>query len=296
MKPFSLRQLASIPFAVILCAGLAVGSETTEVEWEIPEDTNAIESLTPEQAREIAGRFLGVSITVPFSPVDGNGVFNFALPLNGLTELDAATAEALARYGDPGCIALNGVRTLPEDVGRALAKTPSFALLLNGITKLEPATARSLAEYRGDLHLNGLEDLPTEVAKEIGQYRAGCLSLGGLKTLSPEAAKELAKYRGSWLGLNGLTTLSGEAARELATFKGDDLCLDSVTDLSPEAATALGSFCGSAIELDSVTLLSEQTARSLACFGGVNCRCGGSRNCLPRLPEPSPRAKPGKCV
>ena len=65
---------------------------------ELPADTSAIESLTPEQARRLAADFPGerVEITIMGS---SKATFFRSLPMNCLKALDADTAKALAGFG-----------------------------------------------------------------------------------------------------------------------------------------------------------------------------------------------------
>ena len=58
---------------------------------ESPEDTNQIESLTPEQARKLAKEFPGVDVMLEITGI-GELTMQYCLPLIGLKSLDASTA------------------------------------------------------------------------------------------------------------------------------------------------------------------------------------------------------------
>jgi hypothetical protein len=158
---------------------------------ELPEDTNKIESLTPEQARKLAEDFLGVEIDV--KGFGKRGVPG-CLPLNGLKSLDAETARALAGYGK-GPLPLNGLTTLDAETAKALVEFKSLYLFLSGLTTLDAATAKSLAEskaWNGDLSAVTAFDSPDSVAiAQALAAREGRLALTNLKKISPKTLSAL---------------------------------------------------------------------------------------------------------
>jgi hypothetical protein len=83
---------------------------------ELPDDTNKITSLTPEQAKRLVAEV----------KVDG-------LSLNGLTTLDATTAKALAEF--KGDLTLSGLTTLDADTAKALAEFKGGRLDLDGLQR-----------------------------------------------------------------------------------------------------------------------------------------------------------------
>jgi hypothetical protein len=106
---------------------------------DLPEDTDKITSLTPEQAKRLVAEV----------KIDG-------LSLNGLTTLDADTAKALAEF--KGDLTLSGLTTLDADTAKALAESKGYYLNLNGLTTLDADTAKALAEFKGGrLDLDGLQ-------------------------------------------------------------------------------------------------------------------------------------------
>ena len=207
-------------FAAAGLAGLVVAvSLTAPVQADdLPKDTNAITSLTPEQAKKLAAEFKG-----------------FVLFLNGLTALSPETATALAGF-EGKRLDLNGLTTLSPETATALAGFKGDQLLLNGLTTLSPETAEALAGFRGDeLLLDGLAALSPETARALAGFKVEDLSLAGLTTLSPEAATSLAGFKGEELFLNGLTTLSPQTATALAAIQSN-FSLAGITALdSPDS-------------------------------------------------------------
>lgn len=115
----------------------------------------------------------------------------------GLTQLDAATAEALAEFKG-GLLAFDRLQTLAPASARALARFQGH-LDLSGLTGLEPQTAEALAAFAGgSLYLDGLTafDGPDSlaVAKALAS-RAGPLSLAGLEKISPKSLTALLEKR-----------------------------------------------------------------------------------------------------
>ena len=183
--------LTAAALAVIV---LSMAAPRRAMADELPKDTNKIESLTPEQARKLVKEFPGVvvEIEMPFGKPRVPG----CLPLNGLKSLNAETARALTGYDR-----LNG------------------PLLLAGLTTLDADTAKSLAEFKG-----------------------GFLNLGGLTALDAEAAKALAaapRWDGQLPGLTALDSPDSVAvATALATRKGP-LWLPNLEKISPKTLSAL---------------------------------------------------------
>jgi|LakMenEpi03Aug12_release.lakeMendotaPanAssembly.Ray.scaffolds.fasta_scaffold47667_5 beta-lactamase regulating signal transducer with metallopeptidase domain len=242
-----------------------------------PQDTNAIESLTAEQARTLVAELSvaqvpGVSVQIETGY--GPQTMRRCLSLKGLKSVDAETAQAIAGY-TIGPILLDGLPTLSDDAARALAqhKRP---LSLNGLTTLSDEAARALSQHKGWLSLNGLTTLSDEAAKALGQHDGDWLYLNGLTTLSDAAAGALAQNKCDHLFLNGLTTLSDAAARALSRHKGRHLFLNGLTTLSESAAEALaGKQPLSSISLNGLTSLSAEAATALAKHSGNKLSLNG---------------------
>jgi hypothetical protein len=209
MKRFVTPLLGFLVLASLLLGPLAVMAD------ELPKDTNKITRLTREQARELAETFPGVT---------GADTFNFrdGLPLNGLKELEADVARALAAYSK-GPMFLNGLTTLEADTATALAGFKGLLLAVDGLKTLNPTTAKALAQFKGwGLSLAGLTALDAETAKALAKYE-GRLGLDGLTTLDVDTAKALAGFKGGGLSLKGLAALDVDAANALASYAGEEL-------------------------------------------------------------------------
>ena len=230
---------SSLLVVAVMVAGMSLGHSLSLAD-ELPEDTNKIESLTPEQARKLAKEFPGVTVEFEIKGF-GKPRVPDCLPLNGLKSLDAETARALAGYGK-GPLVLSGLTTLDADTAKALAEFKGLRLDLSGLTTLDVCTAKALAEFRGQLHLNGLTTFDPDTFKALTELKGDLLPLNGLTTLSAETAKALAaaeKWDGRLLRINALDSPDAVAvAQALATRKGP-LKLPNLKRLSPKTLTAL---------------------------------------------------------
>jgi len=225
--------LATACMVAVVAAGAAAPRPALAAEEQaLPEDTNAITSLTPEEAKKLvaeSGRQLN---------------------LCSLTSLSPEVAAVLAGFKGEG-FCLDGLTTLSPEAAGALAKLPlqpdsgNCWLSLNGLTSLTPETAKALAEFTGErLHLNGLTTLSPEAATALAGSQSNSLLLLRLTAITPEVATALADFKGAYLQLDGLTTLSDEVAMAFAGAKCRALLLLSLTTLSPEAAMAFGKSAG----------------------------------------------------
>lgn len=150
------------------------------------------------------------------------------LQLAGLTELDAATAQALATFGG--------------------------TLDLSGLTDLQPEVSTALAAHMGIIRLDSLAAIGGSVAPLVrrraprGSTQPG-LSLGGLTRITAHDAQFLAQVQGD-LYLNGLTHVDAQQAQYLAQRQGDGdkelgtLHLDCWQQPSAAALQALGAYRG----------------------------------------------------
>ena len=230
---------SSLLVVAVMVAGMSLGHSLSLAD-ELPEDTNKIESLTPEQARKLAKEFPGVTVEFEIKGF-GKPRVPDCLPLNGLKSLDAETARALAGYGK-GPLVLSGLTTLDADTAKALAEFKGLRLDLSGLTTLDVCTAKALAEFRGQLHLNGLTTFDPDTFKALTELKGELLPLNGLTTLSAETAKALAaaeKWDGRLLRINALDSPDAVAvAQALATRKGP-LKLPNLKKIPPKTLSAL---------------------------------------------------------
>lgn len=154
---------------------------------------------------------------------------------------------------------------------RRQRKSNRFLTLAN-VVSVTPAAAEILLEWDGCLDLDGLPDLPADVAHVLGGFR-GRMSFGSLTALTEEAAGGLAKHNNSLaldglpqipprvakalvsrptpkgakclrsLSLKGLQQLPASVAKVLARYDGE-LILGGQFDLSPEVAEGLAAHTG----------------------------------------------------
>jgi len=238
---------------------------------------NGVKALSTDAAKALAQR-------------KGGGPSN-KVCLDGLESLTALGAAALAEsHGHNWDGRLPAMKTIPEDVAKALAKRQG-GLSLDGLTSLSEESAKAIGGKLGGnlprltslsvesakailgpnrtLILNGLTALPDDVAVVIaGKNSSGDLHLGGLTTLTPLAAKAISQRNGD-LHLNGLTTISNDTLKALAEHKAGGnsrplAYLKGLTTISDEGAAILASWpkwCG---ELPALTTLSEKSAIALA--------------------------------
>lgn len=216
--------------------------------------------------------------------------------LDGVESLTVEAAEALAQtHGHNWDGRLPAMKTIPEDVARALAKRQG-GLSLEGLTSLSSEAAKALGgklvghlprltsltvgsakaiagpvpgQFHRTLNLDGLTALPDDIAVAIGgKDSRGNLYLNGLTSLTPIAAKAICQREGD-LYLNGLTTISDETLKTLAEHKSPAYArpivyLRGLTSLSDEGAAILAAWPKWSGELPALAKLSEKVALELA--------------------------------
>jgi hypothetical protein len=230
----------SLLLVALLVSGFSLGLAPARADG-LPEDTNKIESLTPEQARKLAEEFPGVDVEIEIKGY-GKQKKRACLPMNGLKSLDAETAKALAGYGN-GPLLLNGLTALDADTAKALAESKAWDGRLLNLTTLDADAAKALADFKGQsLSLNGLTTLDAEAAKALACSKAWHGRLPNLTTLDANTAKALAaadKWDGLLPSLTALDTADSVAvAQALATRKGP-LSLPNLKKISPKTLAAL---------------------------------------------------------
>jgi len=271
----------------LLVSGLVAGWNSARAD-ELPADTNMIERLTPEQARQLAEEFPGVDMELEFN--HGRKVHcSKCLPLNGLTSLDRETAQALAGY-DKGPLALNGLTTLDAAAAEAIAGFKGAYFSLRGLTTLDAAVAKGLARFEGNvLYLHGLTALDAAAAQELARFNGKVLYLDGLTTLDAAAAEPLAKFKGTLLELGGLEAVDAAAAGALVGFGSDRpgriLKLDGLTAIDPATAQALAASKAWLGQLPRLTAF--EAPDSVAVAQALATRKG--RLALPNLRKISPK-------
>jgi len=221
----------------------------------LPLSFNALTELSTEAAAILAQH----PPTVP-SGVRSAKTGLADLRLNGIKELSAPAAEALAAHrGKVLMHSLERLDSLP--LAQKFAREPGELRL--GLKQLSSEIAAELAKHRG-------EDV--FLIRDVGRRRDGApsvLRLDCLETLTPEAAEALALHEGV-LVLNGLTTIQPGVAAALAKRVGNrktgakgTLVLNGLPELTQESAAALAAFPGELV-LKALTEISPETAGALA--------------------------------
>lgn len=208
---------------------------------ELPEGTDKVESLTPDQARKLVKEFPGVELEIE-NKRSAQWRLSNCLPLKGLKSLDPDTAKALAGY-DKGPLVLSGLTTIDTDTAKGLAEFKGPYVYLSGLTTIDADAAKAIAEVKShNLCLNGLATLDAVTAKALAKSKAWNGRLPKLTTLDTEAARALAAID-TWNGqLPGLTAFESSdsiaIAKALATRKGS-LSLPNLKRISPKTLSAL---------------------------------------------------------
>ncbi|MFO1065689.1 MAG: hypothetical protein U0892_17650 [Pirellulales bacterium] len=169
--------------------------------------------LTAEEARALVAR----------------ASMKLGLNLDHITSLDIDVAKELTRC--PGLLSLNGLTVLDASTAEALTAEMKGGLRLNGLTELSPKAATALAK-QDYIELNQLQP-HRSVLVELGKMR-GILQLNGIHSLDAESAAELAAGP-TRLSLDGLLELDAMTARQLASSKAF-ISVDSLTSVSDGVA------------------------------------------------------------
>lgn len=201
-----------------------------QARWRLPENPASLASCSVQTS---ALRWLdaaGASRLLQAVPAEQE------LHLDGLTELDVATATVLATH--KGALDLSGLRTLTPALADALAGhigllrldgcrldasatelfargwlvplvrrraergSPQPGLSLGGVTTLDAPLAELLCQVQGELHLNGLDHLTPQQAQWLAQRQGdadkalGPLHLDRWQSPDAQALKALAAYAG----------------------------------------------------------------------------------------------------
>ena len=265
-------------------AGLAWAAAVSHATAAPAVDPLRTESLTVEQARELASR-------------------KATLQFNALVAIDAAAAAELAKH--EGAICFTALAELSPEAARALAAHKptkgfgQFDLDFRALRHITPETTAALTAHVGNLRLPALDrlDSPELARKLAGQW--GELKVG-VTELAPEIAAILATNEGvfedrsrpgvvlqradkarSVLWFAALKKLEPAAAESLTAHQGV-LVLNELTELSPEAAAALARRKGGSLILNGLEQLSPATAEALAAYDGEIALRG--------LRDPSPEA------
>ena len=193
--------------------------------------------------------------------------YPYHVPLfaNGLADLDAEQARALARFAG-GKLFVQDLESLDPATAAALASGP-HELFLDGLTSISAETARAIVDAgTRRLSLKGVTDLDPETAAILAELDAS-LHLDGLAAPSHATVQALATWKG-WgeqviLHL-GVVEPTVEDLHALAAIEGWGIALDQIRELSPERARAMGAIVRPYLALNGVRTIPDASAEVMA--------------------------------
>jgi hypothetical protein len=153
----------------------------------------------------------------------GLAAFKGNLELNGLTEIDADTAAALATYAGPR-LSLRGLKTLSAEAAEQLAKAKAWEGQLSSLTSLPEAAAEALAGFEGKRLDIGPVPLSDRALRALADFRGAELGLV-VPRPSDESVRALAAFPGERLSLSGLQEPSAALTELLPAFRCKNLSL-----------------------------------------------------------------------
>ena len=176
-------------------------------------------------------------------------------------------------------ISLDAAELLVKSQPKLREKFEVQKLLLNGLANLSDELALILNQWVGDIQLNGLKSISTDVALSLSKNHNGAIWINGIVDLSEDVASTLIHNTG-WLYLDGLPTLSNEVLSSFSKFK-HGLSLNGLTQLTDNDAKLLIKNKNSpyplGLELNGLTALTLPTAIELAKYPG-DLHLGGITN------------------
>ena len=179
-------------------------------------------------------------------------------PAETLTKLTVERARELAAI--KGDLQLK-VASLSPEAASELAKVDG-RLFLDGLTELPLDVARALVPFKGHMSLNGLTSLPEELAAVLGSRAIGNTDLNGLRTVDPASASKFDSHRGG-LCFYSVKSMSDETAASFESYRGSFLVLTFLTDISDKGVISLARHKGNVLVLG-ITTLSPEAAAVLA--------------------------------
>ena len=148
-----------------------------------------------ETVKELA-KFKGDWLVLGFTSLDKEDAREFAkgegngLSFDRLSSIDKEVAHELSRFMGYS-LTLDGLTSISKDVAHELAKlrprysnTPSKFLRLDGLTSISKEVAQELAKFPGQLMLNNLKSMNSEVARAFAQYRGNRLDMMSLESIA----------------------------------------------------------------------------------------------------------------
>jgi hypothetical protein len=154
----------------------------------------------------------------------------------GIAFLDEDGAKAIISQASQSKWFFTATQGLPPERVDLFNEQEGVLLPLVGVKEITAGAAAVLASQKGALVLDGLTDLPTEIAASLCQHE-GVLSLNGVGRLGNEAAGLLGTTKGS-LYFDGLVSLDPETAAALSHHKLP-LSLNGLKTISPASIEKL---------------------------------------------------------
>ncbi|MGI9459411.1 MAG: hypothetical protein ACR2NF_05385, partial [Pirellulales bacterium] len=197
------------------------------------------------------------------------------ISLNGLTKINAAAFEKLARPDRR--LALNGIENVSTDLASQLWKCDRVELL--GINRLTPKASRILLEgcardtaaSQSSLGIFASRipkdlEVTSEAVAGLIKFRRAKDFINRVETLTPSAAAIFSSHKlASFANLKAIDVATATVlirGYTAAQFKGT-LNLESITSITPETAAALAKYPGE-IDLSGLATLTNEVATALA--------------------------------
>ena len=176
------------------------------------------------------------------------------LYLNGLTELSVDVAKGLSSW-EGSQLEINGVSHLDAKTAEALVlHANNTALHLNGLTSIDDDTAKALAQYSGAiLFLPSVRSLTTEQLTYFTSWTGGALSLG-LESLSVDQANIVQQWQVPTVAFPHLKDISDDAVLALLDKSEGHYMLGARDVITPSQANLLNHWVLSAGIDRSVTI------------------------------------------
>ena len=117
------------------------------------------------------------------------------LELNGVSELDARTAEALVLNANNRALYLEGVTSIDENTANALAQYQGRNLFLSSVTSLSVEQLDAFNAWSGNALVIGLESLSVDQANVVQRWDIQNVAFPNLKNISDDAVLALVDKR-----------------------------------------------------------------------------------------------------
>ncbi len=162
----------------ILCHGICLAEDS-------PGNQKKTGTLTVQEAAELVAK------------ANASNGKQSQLDLNWLTSIDRDVARELSYYKGQR-ILLDGLTSISKEVANELTtqrpgwyywpdtKVPQKGLSLDGLTSITKEVARELAKCTGDLNLNYVRSMDSDVAQEFAKFQGSFLNIVRLESIAPE--------------------------------------------------------------------------------------------------------------